>query len=183
MVMDRTYQIAAVPTRPRPTKAIMRARIREILAWRLDGAEIWDLLPLVEKNQAEGVYPWAIPSGCTPIGKRALRRYITKADSLIEKECQHDRERLLRQAVAERRRARSRALAKGDDRLAFDISRDLARLQGLYPAEKREAMGFAIAPVATNTIIIDGKPVDRSRWRELPVEEKRKLLREEIEKR
>lgn len=121
---------------PRATKAQVRARVEEILAARLDGAEFWDLRELVREKEAEEGSAWHLPEGARPLSDSQLRRYLTQVDKLVAESCRASRKKLLRRHIAQRRRLYARAVQSGELGTALSVLRDEAALEGLYPPQK-----------------------------------------------
>lgn len=119
----------------KPTQAIIRQRVEEILSIRLDGAQFCDVRQYVAEKQAAGEPPWTIPEGGKPMSERTLWRYIAKTDKLIAESCQESRKKLLNRHLAQRKHLYARAVNSGDIRAALSVLRDEAELRGLYPAK------------------------------------------------
>jgi hypothetical protein len=117
------------------TKAIIQARVDDILRIRLDGAEFWDVRQYVAEKEQAAEPPWAIPEGGNPISQRQLWRYIARADRLMGASSETTRKKQLRVHLARRKSLYARAVNKGDERTALAVLRDLAELQGLYGDE------------------------------------------------
>jgi hypothetical protein len=121
------------------TAATARARVDDLLQVILDGAAPFQIRQYVAEKEQAGEPPWAIPEGGKPLSERQLRRYVGRAERLLEESCRTGRQKLLRRHLAQRRNLFARALSKGDERTALAALRDEAELLGLYPAAKVKA--------------------------------------------
>jgi hypothetical protein len=123
----------------RATKAIVQARIDDILRIRLDGAQAWDLCAFVREKEKEPGSPWELAPGQKPLSESQLRRYMAKADALIFMRIRGQtkrRRRLITRHVAIRHNLYAKALSAGDYRTALAAVKDEADLLGLYPPKK-----------------------------------------------
>ena len=116
----------------KPTQAILRQRIDEILEIRLCGATTNDCRRYVAEKEAAGEQPWTIPDGGRPVSERTLWRYIEQSEKLMAESCRESRKRLLRRHLAQRKSLFAKAVNQGDLRTALSVLRDEAELQGLY---------------------------------------------------
>jgi hypothetical protein len=127
----------------RATKAIIQARVEDVLRIRLDGAEFWDVRRYVAEKAEAAEQPWQIPAGGKPVSDQQLWRYIEQSDRLMAVSSETSRKKKLRVHLARRKSLYARAVAAGDVRAALAVLADLAKLQGLYPSEddtlRREA--------------------------------------------
>jgi hypothetical protein len=140
----------------KPTKAVISARIEEILRIRLDGAEFWDVREYAREKCAEAGSIWENPK-CLSDGQ--LYRYIARADKLIAESCRSSRKRLTRRHLAQRRNLYAKAVNSGDLRTALAVLADEARLLGLFPTEKQRVEvtgkgGKAIESNTTSTVTV-----------------------------
>jgi hypothetical protein len=117
------------------TKAIIQARVEEVLAIRLDGAEMWHVREYVREKEQEDGSPWRLAEGQKPLSDPQLWRYLAKADKLIAESCRSSRKKLVRRHLAQRRNLYAKAVSQGDARAALACLRDEAELLGLYPAK------------------------------------------------
>jgi hypothetical protein len=131
----------------KPTQAIIRQRVEEILAIRLDGAQFYDVRQYVAEKEAAGEPPWTIPEGGRPLSERSLWRYIEKTNKLLEESLREGRKESLRRHVAQRRHLYAKAVSQGDVRAALSVLRDEAELRGLYPSKGVELTGRGGAPI------------------------------------
>ncbi len=90
----------------------------------------------VSEQESKGIPPWAIPPGGKPLCERQIRRYIARADKLVAENIRTNRKKRLRRHLARRESLFARAVAKGDERTALAVLRDLAELEGHYPPKK-----------------------------------------------
>ncbi len=139
----------------KPTQAILRQRLDELLAIRLDGATFFDVRRYVAEKEAAGEPPWTIPDGGRPVSERTLWRYLEQTDKMIAQTCREGRKRLIRLHVAQRKNIYAKAVAQGDMRSALAVLRDLAELQGLY--DRNEATGKGAPIVLKITEVIVGR--------------------------
>lgn len=118
----------------RATEAQTEKRIEELLAIRLDGAELWDVREYVREKVAAHDPVW----GKNPLSDSQLYRYLQRVDSHISESCKEARSKLLRRHLAQRRRLYARAVNVGDVRAALAALRDEAELLDLYPKPEDE---------------------------------------------
>ncbi len=121
------------PTRTRATKAIIQARVEEVLRIRLDGAEFWDLREYARDKEKEPGSAWELKRGERPLSDGQLWRYIAKANKLVAESSRASRGRLLRQHLAMRRNLYAKAVSQGDVRAALAAADSEAKLRGLFP--------------------------------------------------
>ncbi len=109
---------------PRCTKAQQRERARAVMELLLSDTPRADILEHARKT-------WVITRGQTD-------KYIAAASEMIRVEG----DKLCHQAFAlhlvKLSYSRHSALKAGDSRLAFDILRDLAKIQNLYPPKEKK---------------------------------------------
>lgn len=116
---------AAVPPKPKKaTNAVVLQRVEEVLAIRLDGAQLHDIRRYASENG------WGVSD-------RQLERYIEKADQLLVERRQRKWKRLTALHVARREALYARALQAADFRTALAVLQDMAKLQNLYMDEKK----------------------------------------------
>lgn len=120
---------------PKATKATIQARVEEVLAIRLDGAEFWHIREYVREKEQEDGSPWRLADGQKPLSDPQLWRYLARADRMIAESCRSSRKKLLRQHLAKRRNLYAKAVSQGDIRAASSLLKDEAELLGLYPAK------------------------------------------------
>jgi hypothetical protein len=104
------------------TKLTVAQRTEEILKLRLDGAQFHDLFQYVSTQG------WGI-------GKRQLRNYIRRTDTLIRLRQDKDAAAIIARHFAQRMRLYAKAVKAEDVRTALSILQDEARLRGLYPGD------------------------------------------------
>jgi hypothetical protein len=125
------------PKRSQAGKALVRARVEELLRVILDGAEEhWDACEFVRDREKEAGSPWEVKEGEKPLSESQIRRYVAKADALIADSCRASRKKLVRRHLARRRNLYAKAVAQGDVRAALAVLRDEAELLGLYAPRK-----------------------------------------------
>jgi hypothetical protein len=131
----------------KPTQAILRQRLDEVYAIRVDGATIHDVRRYVAEKEAAGEQPWTIPDGGRPVSERTLWRYIQQTDRMMDEVSRESRKRMRRRHLAQRRNLYAKALAQGDIKAALSVLRDEAELLNLYPARKTQVTGKDGGPV------------------------------------
>lgn len=130
------------------TKAQIQARVEEVLAIRLDGAEFWDVREYAREKEAEEGSPWQLAEGQKPLSDGQLRRYISRADRMVAESYRASRKKLLRRHLGWRRNLYAKAVSAGDYRAALAAARDEAELLSLYPAKRTELTGKDGGPLA-----------------------------------
>lgn len=106
------------------TKGVVGRRVRELYELLLSNAPYADVLRYGTEN-------W----GVSP---RMVDKYIQKANKQIIQEAVEISKDALEKHIAQRANLIHSALKDGDRRLAFEVMRDLTKLQGLYPSGKVE---------------------------------------------
>jgi hypothetical protein len=119
------------------TKLQTQQRVEEVLQIRLMGAEVWN----IRQHAAE--QGWNV-------SERQLYRYIARADELMARHLEKDRDKLFNRHHAQRRALLARALEVSDFRAALAIMKDEADLLGLYPAKKHELAGQDGGPLGVD---------------------------------
>ena len=114
----------------RPKKAVVNARVEEVLRIRLDGAEFIDIREYIISQQQTVGSRW---ESAQPLSDSQVRRYQLAADKLIAQTCHSSRKRLLRLHLARRRNLYAKAVSMGDLRVALSCLQDEAALLKLYP--------------------------------------------------
>ena len=112
--------------KPKPAKAtnaVVLQRVEEVLAIRLDGAQLHDIRRYASENE------WGVSD-------RQLERYIEKADGLLVERRQRKRSRMFHLHIARRESLYARALQAADYRTALAVLQDEAKLQELYLDER-----------------------------------------------
>lgn len=147
-------------TKPKATNAKVIARTHDMLRAILDGAESWDVCEYVRKQQADPKSCWFLEPGKKPISLASVYRYAERAEALIDSACEPDRTRLIKKHEKRRVRVYAQAMARGNLKVAATVMKDLAELQGLYPAKKTELTGQSGGPVILQIVEeIVGTPV------------------------
>ena len=118
------------------SKAVVARRVEEIVRIRLDGAEFWDVCEFAREKEGEEGSAWFLSPNDKPMSDSNLRRYIAKADAIIETSTARNRKKLIRQHTAKRRNLYAKAVLSADYRKALACLRDEAELRGLYPNAK-----------------------------------------------
>jgi hypothetical protein len=113
------------------TKAQIQARVEEVLAIRLDGAEFWHIREYAREKEQEEGSPWHLAEGQKPLSDPQLWRYIARADKLIAESCRASRKKLLRRHLAQRRSLYAKAVSAGDYRAALACLDSETKLLGL----------------------------------------------------
>lgn len=109
----------------RADKAEFDRRVQLVLAARLDGAQLHDLVAFA----AQQVPPWGV-------SERQLARYLDAADGLLAQRMERKRGRLIGLHVARREALYARAVNAADYGTALRVLADLAKLQNLYATDK-----------------------------------------------
>ena len=122
------------------TKAQIQARVEEVLAIRLDGAEFWHVREYAREKEQEEGSPWHLTDGAKPLSDGQLWRYMARADKLVAESCRASRKKLLRTHLARRRNIFGKAMSAGDYRAALAAADSEAKLQGLYDAAGSAAL-------------------------------------------
>ena len=120
-------QIRKVP------KAIRDQRVDIILQLRLAGAKFQDIRDYAQTPDHDTGRPWHLSD-------RGLRRYMDRADKLVEQYRDSNRERLLDYHVAATRALRFEATKQGHLETALATLKHEGRLQGL-PEQDNEGQG------------------------------------------
>jgi hypothetical protein len=130
------------------TKALVDARVKDLVRILLDGAEpAWDICEFVrEQEQQEGSH-WSVAAGQKPLSYSQIRRYAAKAEGLIADSARTSRKKLRRRHEAMRLNLYAKAVSQGDIRAASAVLKDLDELLGLYPAKRTEVTGKGGAPI------------------------------------
>lgn len=117
---DPATDAPASPPKPKKaTNAVVLQRVEEVLAIRLDGAQLHDIRRYASENG------WGVSD-------RQLERYIEKADQVLV-ERRHKRwNRMKALHLARREALYARALQAADLRTALAVLQDMAKLQDLY---------------------------------------------------
>jgi hypothetical protein len=148
-------------TRKAPaTKAQVRARIEEVLAIRLDGAEFWHVCEYVREKEQEVGSPWHLADGAKPLSGSQIRRYIQETDKLIAESCRASRKKQLRRGLARRRNLFAKAVSQGDIRTALACQKDIDELLGLYPPKGINIGGKGGGPVVIQYRFVEKEAPD-----------------------
>lgn len=105
------------------TNAVILQRVEEVLAIRLDGAQ----LPNIRRYASEN--GWGVSD-------RQLERYIEKADKLLVEHRQKKWSRMKALHLARRESLYARSLQAADYRTALAVLQDMAKLEELYLDER-----------------------------------------------
>jgi len=103
-------------------------RCEQVMMIMLDGGEFHDVREYAQSS-GDGKEPWNVSSG-------QLRRYMEHAWKWIVQRTEKDRGKTLARHLLGRRRWLAKAIEQGDLRTAIAIAKDLAELEGVYPAKK-----------------------------------------------
>jgi hypothetical protein len=151
------------------TKALVEARVTDLLRIKLDGAEAWDICEYVREKEVEVGSCWHVPDGAKPLSDSQIRRYATKADKLISASSRAHRKKLLRRHLAQRRSLYALAVRQADVRAALACIRDEAELQGLYEIDlvrKLEGLKREIEKLKRDAPEDKTPPID---WSKVPL--------------
>lgn len=100
-------------------------RVAEVLAIRLDGAQVHDVVRYAAEKG------WGLTEA-------AAAELVARADALLVKRLDRSRARALARHVAQRESLYARAVNAGDYRTALAALQDLAKLQAVYPDRQLE---------------------------------------------
>jgi hypothetical protein len=140
-------------------KALAARRVDDILRIRLDGAQWWDVREFVREKEKEQGSAWFVAEGEEALSDSQIRRYQTRADTLMMRSHERSRKKLFRRHLAQRRNLFARAVRTGDTATALRVLQDEAELCGLYPAKRHEVRGKDGGPVQLHiTEEIIGRP-------------------------
>jgi hypothetical protein len=120
------------------SKAMVLLRLREILRIRLEGAKEWDVSEYVHEQERIDGSPWKLDEGETPMSGRQIRRYIRRADRIIEESTRASRKRSITWHLARREAMYAKAMNAGDVRTALAVADSEAKLRGLFPVEQHK---------------------------------------------
>lgn len=147
-------------SKPKATNAKVIARTHDMLRAILDGAESWDILEYVRKQESDPKSCWHPEPGEKPLCRASVYLYAERAEELIDKTCEPDRRQLIKKHEKRRIRLYAQAVARGNLKVAATVMKDLAELQGLYPPKKTELSGQGGGPVILQIVEeIVGGPV------------------------
>ncbi len=124
--MPTSDTTTAPPDQQKPkkaTNAVILQRVEEVLAIRIDGAQLHDIRRYASEKE------WGVSD-------RQLERYIEKADRLLIERRQKKWGRMKAMHLARREALYARALQAADYRTALAVLQDLAKLQDLYMDER-----------------------------------------------
>src|SRR5258708_7151856 len=83
---------------------LVAQRVEEVLRIRLEGAQFWDVREYVREQEQENGSPWKPAKRQTPLSDSQLRRYVQRADRLIQASVKEKRSKALRRHLARRER-------------------------------------------------------------------------------
>jgi hypothetical protein len=121
---------------PRTRREVMAERVRCITTALLEGVSPdLDLVAWIREREADPASPFfvGVGDGSRPLSYAMCRRLVVRANDLIAKAAEGDREHLLAQHLAKRRRLYERAVQRGDVRAALAVLDSEANLLGLFP--------------------------------------------------
>jgi hypothetical protein len=99
----------------------------------LDGGELHDIREYASSQDNDtGKVPWGV-------SERQLFRYMEQAWQVISDRAERRQDKIVARHLLTRRRLYAKAVEQGDLRLALHVQRDLAELEGAYPAKTPEA--------------------------------------------
>jgi hypothetical protein len=127
------------------TKQQAERRTEEVLAWRLAGAEFWDVRESVRDYEKEAGNVWTLPPGEEPLSDGQIRRYIQRADRMAAESTRATRKTRIRQHIAKRRFLYAKAVASGDIGKALAVADSECKLLDLFPKERNADLDLLIA--------------------------------------
>jgi hypothetical protein len=119
---------------PKPTNAIVRRRLEQLLRIRLRGAQFADVRQFADEADPETGRPWLTKEG-KPISDRQLKRYCQQSDQLLDKHLEKNFQMLFNRHRGRCQELYALALESGDIRGALAVAQEEARLLNLYPKE------------------------------------------------
>jgi hypothetical protein len=124
------------------SKAIVQARVAEVLKMRLAGAEFHDIVQYASETDEATSRPWNVT-------ERQLRNYVRDSDLLLARSLEEKVKPLFNLHRAQRRDLFRQALQTGDLRTALSVLKDEAELLGLYPGKLSTKEVVALATQLT----------------------------------
>jgi hypothetical protein len=112
------------------SKKTILERVEAVFDLLLGGAEFHDILQFA-----------SAPEQAWGVSDRMLRYYKARAEALMKLRFDARADHLLSRHLLQRRRLYAHAMEVGDYRTALAVLGDEAKLEGLYPVEKREHTG------------------------------------------
>jgi hypothetical protein len=126
---------------PKSNKATMAQRVTDVTRLLVAGAEFSEI------HQFASVKGWGLSD-------RQIRRYVRAAYQQMAKDARRKRTQALGLHLKKRRALYAQSVKANDPRMALQILRDEAKLQGLYsPTEKGPETTVDQIPAATGTMI------------------------------
>jgi hypothetical protein len=107
-------------------------RVEQVFKMRLGGAEFADIAEYA-----------AAPEQNWQVSVRQLWRYIAAADALVKERFNARADHLLNRHILQRRQLYAHAMAAGDYSTALRVLDSEAKLENLFPVEKKELTGQA----------------------------------------
>jgi hypothetical protein len=125
------------------TRAEVQSRVEAVFKLRLGGAEFADIREYA-----------AAPEQSWNVSDTQLWRYIRAADNLVRERFDARADHLLNRHILQRRQLYAHAMGAWDFSTALRVLQDEAKLEGLYPPEKRELTGKDGGPLQTQTTLV-----------------------------
>src|SRR6266478_4978278 len=116
---------------PGCTKELAEARVSDIVQILLNGAQAWDMIGYVRKNEQDPKTPWFIQPGNTPLSYDQIRRYTRRAEAEITRTVRPKHAKLIDRHIAQRRHLYAMAVSQGDTKAALSVLDSEARLLGI----------------------------------------------------
>ena len=128
----------AKPRTKLPAPATIQARVDELLAIHLDGANVIDMRHFVAEKVAAGEPPWRVPDDGQAVDAKTLAGYVAEAEKARDKVTgrTEGNAKDMKAHLAKRRNLYAKAVSQGDVRAALSCLRDEATLLGLYDKKK-----------------------------------------------
>lgn len=117
--------------KPPEPEAADAARVAEVLAVRLDGAQVHDVVAYAASKG------WGLTEA-------AAADLVARADALLVRRLDRNRDRALARHVAQRETLFARAVNAADFRTALAVLQDLGKLQAIYPDRQLEEARLVI---------------------------------------
>jgi hypothetical protein len=113
------------------SKATTEARVHELLAIFLDGAQSWDAFQFIRTKEQEPESVFHVPEGGKPLSDAMIRKLITRAYKLMDGAFEKRRGKLLRRHTARLNHLFARASTNGELNIALGCLKHEAELLGL----------------------------------------------------
>jgi hypothetical protein len=127
----------------RSTKAETEARIEQVYKLLLGGATYPDIRDFANASEQA----WNV-------GRSQIKRYMTAAHARMKERYQARADHAFHQHMLRREQLYAHCMGAGDFSTALRVLQDEAKLEALYPPEKRELTGKDGGPIQTQTVML-----------------------------